>query len=212
MFRFRQRTDGAAAEDEPQPYCDPFTAANRCRLIRIYCFGLAAALWCGLLVARLWDVQVRQTDRLTEKAANQQEGTVEIRAERGAIYDRTGAELALSTPVQSIGVFPKKIDEPEVAAGMLAEILQIDEAKLRRKFASERFQWVKRLANPAEVERVRQLGMNALHFEEEGKRYYPKGSVAAQVIGTVGLDHDGQSGLEFYFDRQLRGKDRKSVV
>ncbi len=207
MFRFRQRTDGAAAEDEPQPYSDPFTAANRRRLIRIYCFGLAAALWCGLLVARLWDVQVRQADRLTEKAANQQEGTVEIRAERGAIYDRTGAELALSTPVQSIGVFPKKIDEPEVAAGMLAEILQIDEAKLRRKFASERFQWVKRLANPAEVERVRQLGMNALHFEEEGKRYYPKGSVAAQVIGTVGLDHDGQSGLEFYFDRQLRGKD-----
>lgn len=185
----------------------PFDAANRRRLIRIYFFGLAASLWFVLLVVRLWDFQVRQTDRLTAKAINQQEGEVDIRADRGAIYDRAGTELALSTPVRSIGVFPKKIANPEVAVRMLADILQVDEAELRRKFASPRFQWVKRLANPAEVERVRQLGLKALHFEEEGKRYYPKGSVAAQVIGAVGIDHDGQSGLEFYFDKQLRGAD-----
>lgn len=185
----------------------PFDAANRRRLIRIYFFGLAASLWFVLLVVRLWDFQVRQTDRLTAKAINQQEGEVDIRADRGAIYDRAGTELALSTPVRSIGVFPKKIANPEVAVRMLADILQVDEAGLRRKFASPRFQWVKRLANPAEVERVRQLGLKALHFEEEGKRYYPKGSVAAQVIGAVGIDHDGQSGLEFYFDKQLRGAD-----
>ena len=195
---------GTPAEDGLQGLS---VAANRRRLIRIYVFGLVATLWFGLLIVRLWDFQVRQTDFLTTKAANQQEGQVDIRADRGAIYDRTGVELALSTPVQSIGVFPKKIENPEVAAGTLADILQIDEAELRRKFTSPRFQWVKRQANPAEVERVRQLGIKALHFEEEGKRYYPKGSVAAQVIGAVGMDHSGQSGLEFHFDKQLRGTD-----
>ncbi len=200
---------GTPAEDELQTR---FAVANRRRLIRIYVFGLAASLWFGLLVVRLWDFQVRRTDILTAKAANQQEGEVDIRAERGAIYDRTGAELALSTPVQSIGVFPKRIANPEVAAGMLAGILQIDEAELLRKFTSQRFQWIKRLANPAEAERVRQLGIKALHFEEEGKRYYPKGSIAAQVIGAVGLDHNGQSGLEFYFDKQLRGKDGAGLL
>ncbi len=204
MAKFGQRISGTPAEDDLQARA---AAANRRRLIRIYFFGLAASLWFSLLVVRLWDFQVRQTDRLTAKAANQQEGEVDIRADRGMIYDRTGAELALSTPVQSIGVFPKRIANPQVAAGMLADILQIDEAELRRKFTSRRFQWVKRLANPTEVERVRQLGIKALHFEEEGKRYYPKGSVAAQVIGAVGVDHDGQSGLEFYFDKQLRGTD-----
>ncbi len=181
--------------------------ANRRRLIRIYLFGLAASFWFGVLTLRLWDFQVRQTDRLTEKAANQHEGEVDIRAERGAIFDRSGSELALSTPVNSIGIFPKKIANPDVAAGVLAEILQLDETDLRRKLGSDRFQWVKRLADPAEVERVRQLGLKALHFEEESKRYYPKRSVAAQVLGAVGLDHNGQAGLELYFDKHLRGTD-----
>ena len=200
---------GAPASDDLR---EPSVAANRRRLLRIYLFGLAASLWFGLVVVRLWDFQVRQADRLTAKAVNQQEGEVDIRADRGGIYDRTGAELALSTPVQSIGVFPKRIANPQVAVRMLADILQLDEAELSRKFAGRKFQWVKRLADPAEVERVRQLGLKALHYEEEGKRYYPKGAVAAQVLGAVGIDHDGQSGLEFYFDKQLRGADGVRLV
>ncbi len=200
---------GAPARDDLR---EPSVAANRRRLFRIYFFGLAASLWFGLVVVRLWDFQVRQADRLTAKAVNQQEGEVDIRADRGGIYDRTGAELALSTPVQSIGVFPKRIANPQVAVRMLADILQLDEAELSRKFAGRKFQWVKRLADPAEVERVRQLGLKALHYEEEGKRYYPKGAVAAQVLGAVGIDHDGQSGLEFYFDKQLRGADGVRLV
>lgn len=200
---------GAPASDDLR---EPSVAANRRRLLRIYLFGLAASLWFGLVVVRLWDFQVRQADRLTAKAVNQQEGQVDIRADRGGIYDRTGAELALSTPVQSIGVFPKRIANPQVAVRMLADILQLDEAELSRKFAGRKFQWVKRLADPAEVERVRQLGLKALHYEEEGKRYYPKGAVAAQVLGAVGIDHDGQSGLEFYFDKQLRGADGVRLV
>ena len=209
MLRFRQSTGGASDKGETRSSSAPlaFVAANRRRLIRIYIFGLVASFWFGVLGLRLWDFQVRQTVQLTEKATNQHEGEVDIRAERGAIYDRSGAELALSTPVNSIGIFPKKISNPDVAAGVLAEILQVNEADLRTKLSSKRFQWVKRLADPAEVERVRQLGVKALHFEAESKRYYPKGSVAAQVLGAVGLDHNGQAGLELYFDKHLRGTD-----
>ena len=174
--------------------------------VRLFIFALAASLWLGLIVVRLWDLQIRQASRLTEKARRQQVSEIQIRAKRGKIYDRFGAELARSTPVESIGVFPSKVQNPEIAADLLAEVLNVNREALLQKIRKKRFQWVKRLAEPGEAERVRALRLVGLHFEKENKRYYPKGTVAAHLLGSVGVDHSGLAGLEQSFESSLRGE------
>ena len=172
---------------------------------RLFAFALTAGLWLALIVVRLWDLQIRQAPRLAEKAQQQQEDVIEIAARRGRIYDRNGIELARSTPVDSIGVFPTKVGDPELAATLLAEVLRENPNSLRKKLKKKRFQWVRRLAEPGEAERIRELPLAGLHFEKESKRYYPKGTVAAHILGAVGVDHMGLAGLEQTFEAKLRG-------
>lgn len=172
---------------------------------RLFVFALAAGLWLALIVVRLWDLQIRQAPRLAEKAQQQQEDVIEIAARRGRIYDRNGVELARSTPVDSIGVFPTKVGDPELAAALLAEVLRENPNTLNKKLKKKHFQWVRRLSEPGEAERIRELPLAGLHFEKESKRYYPKGTVAAHILGAVGVDHTGLAGLEQTFEAKLRG-------
>jgi cell division protein FtsI (penicillin-binding protein 3) len=181
-------------------------------IFRLVVFGLAGSFWFLLIVARLWDLQVRQADSLTERAHRQQEALIEILATRGAIYDRLGGELALSTPVASIGVIPSKVRNRQLTASLLAEVLGTDAETILRRLEQGRFQWIKRLAEPGETERVRHLNLPGIHFEQESKRYYPKGTVASHVLGAVGVDHQGLAGLEQSFEKTLRGEAGARIV
>lgn len=179
---------------------------------RIYFFVFLALLWLLAVVVRMGDMQIRQSARLTEKALRQQKGTIEITASRGSIYDRFGEELALSTPVDSIGVFPEKVQDVEMTATMLRQVLDIDRATLEAKLRGDQFTWVRRFAEPGEADRVRHLNLQGIHFEKESKRYYPKGRVAVHVLGAVGTDYYGLAGLEEYFEKRLRGTSGSSLV
>ena len=179
---------------------------------RLAVFGLASSCWFLLILVQLWNLQVRQADSLIEKAHKQQEASIEIRATRGAIYDRLGGELALSTPVASIGAIPSKVRNPQLTASLLAEVLGMDAKTILQRLKQDRFQWIKRLAEPGETERVRHLNLPGIHFEQESKRYYPKGTVASHVLGAVGIDHQGLAGLEQSFEKTLRGEAGARVV
>jgi cell division protein FtsI (penicillin-binding protein 3) len=179
---------------------------------RIYLFAFVALVWLLAVVVRMGDMQIRQGSRFTAKALRQQEGTIEVGASRGVIYDRFGEELALSTPVDSIGVFPDKVQDPAFTSTMLRQVLDIDRGDLDRKLRGSEFDWVKRFAEPGEAMRVRHLNLTAIHFEKESKRYYPKGTVAAHILGSVGTDHFGLAGLEQQFEERLRGTPGKNLV
>jgi cell division protein FtsI (penicillin-binding protein 3) len=179
---------------------------------RIYFFVFLSLLWLTAVVVRMGDIQIRQSALLTEKALRQQKGTIEITASRGVIYDRFGEELALSTPVDSIGVFPDKVHDVAMTATMLRQVLDIDRATLERKLRGEQFDWVRRFAEPGEADRVRRLNLPGIHFEKESKRYYPKGRVAVHVLGAVGTDYYGLAGLEESFEKRLRGTSGSSLV
>ena len=180
--------------------------------VRLILFGFACTLWIGLILFRLWDLQVRRTEGFVQQAQKQQESVIEIGAKRGEIFDRFGVELARSTPVDSIGVFPSKVANPQTTAELLSEVLGIDPDTLADKLTKTQFQWVKRLAEPGQAERVRELPLDALHFEKESKRYYPKGTGASHILGAVGVDHTGLAGLEQYYEKQLRGRPGKRLV
>ena len=175
-----------------------------CRTMRS--FRVAGILWCAIVILRLLDLQVIQARDLQEKAVRQHEAVVDIPAHRGGIYDRHGRDLALSTPTQSIGIFADRVRDPAQVAATLAGAVGVNERELLKRLRRGGFQWVKRLVTLAEAERAHALDLEILHFETESKRHYPHGTVAAHVVGTVGLDHLGQAGLEQRFESRLSGE------
>ena len=180
---------------------------------RFRVFTALVFVWFAIVSVRLFDLQVFRVEELRERAIRQHETTVDLIAKRGAILDRHGNELALSTSAQSIGVFSDRTDDKAGLARTLAEAVGTDELVLRQRLERGGFQWVKRLATLGETERARALDLKEiLHFETESKRYYPYGTVAAHVLGTVGLDHFGQAGLEQEFEARLRGRPGLGVL
>ncbi len=194
-----------------RPPSSPDTPAPDTHL-RLLIVGCLALTWLLLVILRLVDLQIVQSSSLAAKAARQHDVTVEIPARRGGLLDRRGRELALSTPVQSIGIYADRVADPSATATLLAANLAVDGGALRRRIERGGFQWVKRMVSLAEAERARTLDLEVLHFETESKRYYPHGTVAAHVLGTVSLDHLGQAGLEQRFEAQLRGKPGLGVL
>lgn len=190
----------------------PENGLGRAGHVRFDVFGFVALVWFAIIAVRLLDLQVLQGRELAHKAVRQQETTVDIPARRGAILDRNGKELALSTPAESIGVFADRAEDKASLATMLAVALDIPEAPLFERLRRGGFQWVKRLVSLAEATRARELGIDVLHFETESKRYYPHGTVGAHVLGTVGLDHHGQAGLEQRYESELSGESGLGVL
>lgn len=180
--------------------------------VRVLVVALVSAGWFLLVLARLVELQVVQHEEFAEKALRQHAGSVEIPAPRGHLIDRHGRELAMSMQVDSIGIFSDHVSDPQAVAAALAEAVAVDEHSLRRRIERGGFQWVKRMVTLAEAQRARALGLKFLQFEQESRRYYPYGSVAAQVLGTVGLDHTGQAGLEQKFESRLRGTPGRGVM
>ena len=169
-------------------------------------FRVVGLLWSAIVILRLVDLQVIQAHDLKQKAVRQHESTVDIPARRGGIYDRHGMDLALSTPAQSIGVFADRVGDPVKMAATLAGAVAVNQRELLKRLRRGGFRWVKRLVTMDEAERARALDVETLHFETESKRYYPHGTVAAHVVGTVGIDHLGQAGLEQRFESRLSGE------
>lgn len=184
----------------------------RSRFVRLFFIGAVGTLWFGGVAYRLWDLQIRQNDSFSSRAERQQQGEFAIRAPRGKIFDRHGVELALSTPAASIGVIPRRVSNPQLMATMLAPILEEPSSEIQKKLSAEKFQWLRRLADPGVTQRLRDLDLPALHFEQETKRYYPKGSLAAHLLGFVNIDHEGRAGLELLYGDQLAGQDGESIV
>jgi cell division protein FtsI/penicillin-binding protein 2 len=153
--------------------------------------------------ARLVWWQVVQQPRLAEMALNQLAQQEDLPAERGEITDVNGELLATSVELQSIFATPPTVDDPEAAAALLASILDMDRATVLDRLDSDAgWVWLKRRVTPAEAERIRDLDLRGIGMLPETKRVYPVQGVAkdttmaAQLIGFVDVDGNGQYGVE----------------
>ena len=165
---------------------------------RIFLLSGFFLIWSVLLISRFVHLQIFQYADLSAKAERQQSRSFEISPQRGTIYDRRGRELAVSVNVDSVYAIASEIGDKKQAADMLAQALGLKGQTLLARLKGTRgFLWLKRKIDYAEAAKVKALALRGVYFEKESKRFYPNRELAAHVLGYVGMDDEGLSGLEF---------------
>jgi len=181
--------------------------------LRLYLLGSILILWCAGICMRLVYLQIFRYGSFEQKAQHQQQRTEEVSAKRGIIYDRAGRELAMSVAVDSAFAVPSDIPDLANAISLIARINKGDPRELLAKCkAAKSFCWVARKADAETADRIRALGLRGIYFQKESKRFYPKRDLAAQVIGYVGIDDGGLSGIEREFDDRLKGEPGRMLI
>src|SRR5215472_4965077 len=189
------------------------TTAQPPRSSRLYRLGAIMLLWCGAICARLVYLQVFSYGRFVKQAGHQQQRAIPLTAKRGVIYDRAGRELAMSVMVDSAFAVPTEVKDLPTAVHLITRITGDDyNVVLADCRAHKTFCWVARKANDDTIERINSLKLQGIHFQKEPRRFYPARELAAQVLGSVGMEDTGQSGIEHEFDEQLRGKAGKMFI
>ncbi len=175
----------------------------RLRLVRAFLI----LLWVVVFV-RTAQVQLLEGKRYVRVAEERYTSVIKVEAERGLIRDRNGQALVLNRTSFSLAADPALIESPTAVARRLARLIGGSavayERKLRRKHTH--FVWLAHDLTRRDAERVRALEIRGLRLVRGSKRAYPHGSLASQVLGFVGSDFRGLSGLELLYDRQLRGR------
>ncbi len=178
----------------------------RGRRARVVVIAALLTLCFLLLLGRAVDLAVLRGAELARQAARQHHEEVALVPHRGEIVDRNGDLLALSLDVPSIYVRPKELGEDRARLPDVARALRVAMTRLQPRLATEPFVWLKRQALPRELSSVLDLRVAGVGHLDEPRRVYPHGDLAAHVLGFVGMDAQGLSGLERRFDREIRGE------
>jgi len=178
---------------------------------RIGVCAIVLALWSAGIFSRLVYLQVIQHDDLAKRAERQQMRTVEAPAKRADIVDRNGQLLAYSVEADTIYAVPTEIGDPLMAAaalcGALDDCTPKDQAALADRIRrGKAFVYVRRQVSPEQARRVAELQLGGVGFLKENRRFYPNKSLAAHVLGHVGIDNVGLGGIEAAYDSTIKGR------
>ena len=152
---------------------------------------------------------------LRGRALAQQVEQVDVPARRGAITDRNGTELAVSEESITVYANPKVVTDPAGTAERLSPFLGVAEQELTELLAdrSKGFVYLKRKLPLAKGDVVEKLKIPGIATTSEPRRVYPQGEMAAQLLGSVGVDNYGLSGIEQQLEQRLHGSDgRRKIV
>lgn len=166
----------------------------------------ALAVLFGVVIIRLVDLQVVSPGRYTAAGLAQRLRTITLTAERGSIFDRNGAELAMSVEQKTVWADPRAVKDPAAVALALAPILGKDPSALQKDLTKQgAFVYLARQIDPAVAAKVEALHLPGINTVDESKRFAPAGDLAQSVIGGVNLDNIGRAGLESQYDKSLLG-------
>lgn len=165
------------------------------------------------LIARVGWLQLVKGEELQKMAFEQQNSDREIPPRRGSILDRNGKALAMSATVDRIVVNPTEIaksDEEEISQ-KLAEFLDMDKDAVLKKVSNDgsRYEVIKKRVEKSDGKQIRQWkseeNIHGVYIDEDSKRYYPNGNIAAHIIGFTGEDNQGLDGIEKTMEKYLKG-------
>ncbi len=185
----------------------------------LFIAGFFVLLFIGV-VARLWYLQIDQYEEYTKRVLSQQLRDTTITADRGTIYDRNMKVLASSATVWDIVAAPNAIDKEDegAVADILCQVLpELDWNTVMDKLGNKKSAYyrVKKQVGKDVADQIRQLlleqDLGGISFEQSSKRYYPYGAFASNIIGFVGSDNQGLTGVELYYDDALSGTDGRVI-
>jgi cell division protein FtsI (penicillin-binding protein 3) len=184
--------------------------------LRLYFLAVGCTVWALIIAGQLFHLQILDHARLRKEAQKQSDRTVTLKPRRGSIVDRNDRPFAISVDAPSIFADPSAMRDRREAAQKLGRALGYGPAEQKELLSLLRpersFVWIKRQVDPAVARAVRDLGLDGVGFQTESRRYYPKRSLLAPVLGYVGLDSQGMAGLEYSLDEDLRGREARVTV
>ncbi len=178
---------------------------------RAWYVAMGLVVWMAVVGGRLVQLQITKHDELAAKAKNQQLGAVETSPTRGQLLDRQGRELARSIDTESFFADPREIENVNDTAQKIATVTgqkkedvasRIKEAKDSNK----KFLWLIRRLDLTTATKLDAMNIEGVYSRREPKRYYPNDALAAHVLGFVGTDEIGLSGVEQYYNEKIRGE------
>ena len=185
-------------------------------------FRLRARLLVGLLAAfalallgRALQLQVLDQDFLAVQGDMRYARVAKMAAHRGAVLDRFGEPLAVSSPVDTVWVNPPELAQATDEIPRLARALKRDSQWLAQRVTSNldrQFLYVARHMDPADAAEIKALGIPGVYLLREYRRYYPNSEVTGHLLGFTNLDEAGQEGLELEYDQSLAGLDGSKRV
>lgn len=171
---------------------------------RLRLIGFFAVLWTAGLVWRMYSLQVSDVGRWQDWALRQHVAEVEIASERGPVMDRNGKLMAVSVPAESVYARPKQIKDRQATAKRLAQVLDVTPEVVMGKLSSKQpFVWIKRQVPRFQSAKVSELQLAGVGTVLESRRFYPYNQAASALIGKVGVDGVGLSGIESLYERRL---------
>ncbi len=169
----------------------------------------------GLIIYQITQLTCFHQASLLKLAHRQHNLTIDTPSLRGPITDRNGNEFVTNLKIPSIYAVPRAVAEEDLPglSREIAKILKVDPKWVKDRLARDKsFVWLKRRVTFEESEKIKKLECPALGILEEYKRFYPQGSMLAQVLGFSTVDNQGVEGLERSMDADLRGKPGKRVT
>lgn len=152
-------------------------------------------------------------ERAADRGEAQTLRTLTLAPERGQLFDRSGAALALSIDAPSAYVAPSLIEDPADAARRIAPIFRMDRRRLEERLEKRKgFQFLARWVDEDRADRVQALGLRGVGIVQEPRRVYPHKSLAASIVGFANIDGQGVRGIEQQEDDWLRGTQRRLPV
>ena len=163
-----------------------------------------------MVILKVFYVQVFDYKKLSNLASDLWSRNLPIEASRGRILDRNGVVLADNVTTTSLVLVPNQIKNKKEVCEKLAEILNVsyDEMKKHvfKNTSIERVHPIGRRLSYEIADKIEALKFDGVYLLKEAKRYYPYKTLLAHVLGYVGIDNQGLSGLELQYDKYLTGE------
>jgi len=187
--------------------------SNRMRIKINIVLAVLVVVGFGILVGRLYRLQIKEGERYQTLALKQQLRPTEITAQRGVIYDRNRKMLAASARVWTVTISPAEMKDGElpVIADFLAPLLDVEREKIieRGQNQNSYYEIIKAKVEQDVADEITAFclehGIGCVNLIEDSRRYYPYGSLASTVLGFCGAENKGAYGLESYYEKTLAG-------
>lgn len=173
-------------------------------------FALGSLVWV-LIFSRLFFIQVLKGAEYKNISSRQNKQYIKLEAKRGAILDRQGRELVINLPVESFFAIPESVKNTDEVARAFSSNSSAYHMLKKNLQTKENFVWLKRKVEKSETESLKKRRLQGVWAIDETKRYYLYGDLAREILGFTNIDNQGLAGIEYQYNRYLRGEDGEAV-